>query len=415
MLLELRVSFRFLLSRQKEKFISIITWLAVAGIAISVMMLIVVISVMSGFQQELKDKILGINAHINISNRQVIIADYRPLLPRIMKEPRVIGVSPYLAGQVIIRIGDQICGVHIRGVNRKMESRVTDIGEFVSSGRMPDKGHEVVVGKELARIYRVNLGDIIQIYSPTPIEDQSLRALKKAMAKISDARVVGIFDSGMYEYDVSLIYVPLDYGQELFQLGQGVHGLNVKLDDSDYAFIVKRKLQEILPYPYIIKGWMDLNRRIFTALQTEKRVMFILLVLAIVVAGTNIISTLIMMVMEKTRDIGILKTIGFSNFSMGEVFIFVGFLIGFLGTLAGTALGLGIVYKLDNIEQWVSRVLKYKLFPPDVYYFDKIPAQINFFDTAFIAFCAIMLSIISAWYPAWRASRLNPVEAIRYE
>ncbi len=160
---------------------------------------------------------------------------------------------------------------------------------------------------------------------------------------------------------------------------------------------------------------MDLNRRIFTALQTEKRVMFILLVLAIVVAGTNIISTLIMMVMEKTRDIGILKTIGFSNFSMGEVFIFVGFLIGFLGTMAGTALGLGIVYKLDNIEQWVSRVLKYKLFPPDVYYFDKIPAQINLFDTAFIVFCAIMLSIISAWYPAWRASRLNPVEAIRYE
>jgi lipoprotein-releasing system permease protein len=415
MLLELRIGLRYLLSKRKEKFISIITGLAVTGIAMSVMVLIVVISVMSGFHQELKSKILGINAHISISNNEGIISDYESLIPKIMSSQYVVGISPYVAGQVITRINDRIVGVHLRGINPKFESSITDMQKYLKEGRLPENGHEVFIGRELARSHNIKIGDVIQIYSPTPIEDTSLRSLKAALAKITDAVVVGTFDSGMYEYDVSLIYVPLDFGQELFQLGTGVHGVNVKLKDADLAYLAKEELKNILSYPYIVRGWMDLNRRLFTALQTEKRVMFILLVLAVMVAATNIISTLIMMVMEKTKDIGILKSLGASNFSMAMVFVFLGFLIGFIGTLLGVAGGLSIVYKLENIEKWVSNVLGYKLFPSDIYYFEKIPALIDFFDVSLIAFCAIMLSILSALYPALRAARLNPVESIRYE
>lgn len=375
------------------------------------MVLIVVISVMSGFHTQLKTKILGVNAHISIANSEGIISDYEDIIQKVMRSQYVVGASPYIAGQVIIRIGDRIQGVHLRGVVPNLESRITQM----DLGNLPGSGYKVAIGKELAHLYNIKIGDIIQIYSPTPIEEPSLRTIKEAMARITDAEVVSIFNTGMYEYDVSLIYVPLDFGQELFQLGKGVHGINVKLVDSELAYLAKEEIKGILGYPYIVKGWMDLNRRLFTALQTEKRVMFILLVLAVVVAATNVVSTLIMIVMEKTKDIGILKSIGFSNFSVGMVFVFLGFLIGFLGTSIGVSSGLYFVYKLEYIEQWVSKVFGYKLFPPDVYYFDKIPTQVDFFDICAIAICAIILSVLSSWYPAWRAGRLNPVEAIRYE
>jgi lipoprotein-releasing system permease protein len=406
---ELFISLRYLLARRKEKFISIITFLSIGGVALSVMTLIIVIAVMTGFEKDMKEKILGASAHVVIT-ADVPIADPYAVVDMAAKREHVVAATPYVFGQIILRIRNRVIGVVVRGIDPEREPAVTNIGKKMKQGEFDLKDNDVLVGDELAKRFALMAGDRIRVISPSTV----MTPLGPA-SRIMDCTVKGMFSFGMYDYDANMIYMNLKTAQKLFGLGGGVHGISLKLDKVERAETVKRDLMKSLTPPLYAYSWMDQNKNLFAALKTEKNVMFILLVLAIAVAATNIISTLIMVVMEKTKDIGVLKSIGFNARRIMGVFLLLGLTIGVIGMALGALCGSLFVAKIDAIETLVSKFTGYDVFPRDIYYLDKLPATIYPGDLLTICLSAVILAIVAALYPAWRAARLNPVEALRYE
>ena len=426
---EFFVGLRYLKAKRKQTFISLITFISIGGIALGVMALIIVLAVMSGFGENLRDKILGTYSHIlvNIYGKDGI-GNYPALIEEIKKEEHVLGAAPFIINQVMLSHKGNVSGVVIRAIDPKLEQTVTDIEKNLINGKVEfleskdntvsestskkerSKQNGIIVGKELAEHLRASVDDVINVISPlgkmTPIG---------MTPRVKKFRIVGIFDSGMYEYDSTLAFISIKSGQKFFKMGDRVTGIEVKVEDIYLAKETAEKLQERLGFPYYTRDWMRMNKNLFSALKMEKIAMFIILTLIILVAAFNIISTLIMVVMEKSRDIAIFKSMGSTNWSILKIFSIEGLIIGLTGTALGVAGGFIIVPYINEIVEFAEKVLSIDIFPSDVYYLDRLPAKINYFDMAIIAGASILISFLATLYPAWRASKLNPVEALRYE
>lgn len=390
---ELWLSIRYLLARRRERFVSVIAVLSIGGVALGVMALLVVLSVMSGFDHDLKDKLVGANAHLTVESA-VGVRDVEPLIRRIAATEHVEGVSPFVLGQAIVRLPDRAFGVMVRGLDLEREVRVSKLRDYLVLGHLPADDREVVVGSEFARFVGARPGDPLQLISP-------------ADGQLHELIISGVFRSGMYEYDASLVGVTLRRAQALFGLAGVVSGLAIRLDNVERAAEVKARLATQLGGAYEVKTWMELNQTLFDALKLEKLTMFVILTLIVLVAAVNIVSTLIMMVIEKTRDIGILKSIGASSRSVRSIFVWQGVVIGSVGTALGLAGAWTLIWLLDTYQ--------FVRLPSTIYYLDHLPVRIEWTDWSVTVCAAVLISLLATVYPARQAAGLSPVEALRYE
>ena len=408
MIFESYLSFKYLFCKRKEKFISLIALLSIGGVAISVLALIVVISVMSGFSESLKEKFMIFNPHVLISSYE-LMEDYSDMQEKISKLPGVEDVYPYVEGQAMMHFDNRVYGVLIKGMPAG-EDGIKSINKYLSEGSSVLTAGEIVIGKELAKRQGVKIGDNLTILSP------AYGSIGGEFPPMIAFTVKGIFKSEMYEFDSSLVIITLQDARKLYGFnGNQIHGMGVEISDIEQAHEFKSMIAGFLPSRWYVKSWMDINKNLFAALKTEKNVMFILLTLAVLVAATNIVSTLVMIVLEKTREIGILKSMGMTGMGIMKIFVIEGGFIGLTGSVLGFIGGCLFVHWLDVIESFVSRITGLEVFPREIYYFDSIPAQLNFPDALIILLSAFFICILAALYPAWKASRLSPVEAIRYE
>jgi lipoprotein-releasing system permease protein len=423
MRIELFMALRYLLRRKKAGFISLISLISVMGVAVGVMALIVVLSVMSGFDRELKSKIVGINPHIVI-NKSGGIEDHEQLIHaiRALGIDKITSISPYVIGQAIIRSDSNALGVMVKAIDPKQED-IYFLKKYIQAGKIgfkappkkeeddPDVRGGIVIGRTLAYNLFVEEGDIVYLISPF-LEKKGMFG---STAKTEAFRVNGIFQFGMYDVDSTFVLMRLDHAQELYQLGNKVTGLSIKLSDVYWAERIKELLHGQLKFDYWVQTWIDMNRNFFSALKVEKNVMAILLFLIILVAAFNIVSTLIMVVMEKTKDIGILKSLGVTKVTIRNIFVMEGAIVGIMGTTLGVSAGLLVTRWLNPIADFIEMATGFEVFPSDIYYFDSIPTQINPADVVVVAAFAFIITMLASMYPAQRAASLKPVEALRYE
>ena len=418
MAFELFIGLRYLKAKRKSTFISIITFISTAGVALGVMALIIVLAVMTGFERDLRDKILGTNAHLVVIRSGASMEGYRPLMDKLKQLPGVKAATPFIYNQVMLSTGRHVSGVVLRGIDPVTDSQVTRLHKaFVQGGidelePRPGSFSEpgIVIGRELSRHLNLAIGDRVNVVSPTG----SITPMGM-MPKLKPFRVVGIFNTGMFEYDSTLAYVSLIQAQNFFDLGDSVTGIQLKVGDVYATTELARRINlEYGPELYA-RDWMQMNKNILFALKTEKVVMFIILTLIVLVAAFGIASTLFMVVMEKTRDIAILKAMGAKSSSIMKIFVFEGLIIGIVGTAIGLLAGLAVAKNLEPIIDFVQKVTGKNFFSKDLYYLDHFPSHVVASDVMVISVTAVFISFLATLYPAWQASRMLPVEAIRYE
>lgn len=412
------IGLRYLKAKRKQTFISIITIISIVGVMVGVMALIVVLSVMSGFEKTLKEKILGTQAHIVLLKATERGMDrYGEVLERLKDVKGIVSASPFIFSQVMLSSDAGVSGVVLKGIDPDHVGEVTELKKNLKIGHIEDLkiDHEgetpgIILGVELAKHLSVSINDPIQVISPlgtmTPMG---------MMPKMKRFRVKGIFYSGMFEYDNTMAYISLKSAQKFFSMGDLVTGIEIKTNDIYNVKEIAKEIRNKMGLSFWTKDWMEMNRNLFTALKLEKIAMFIILVLIVLVAAFNIISTLIMVVMEKNKDIAILKSMGATSKGILKIFIIEGGIIGLFGTILGTIAGLMIALNLEAVTMFIENLFGFKILRSDVYYIDKLPSQVNPLDVVLIAITAMGISLLATLYPSWRASKLDPAEALRYE
>jgi lipoprotein-releasing system permease protein len=402
------LAIRYLKAKRKQAFISVITVISVVGVMMGVMALIVVLSVMNGFREDLMGKILGVNSHLVVLSYDGAFLDYDRVARDTSTVEGVVAATPFIYSQVMVNSQGSVSGSVLRGIDTTTAGKVIAIDRMIKRGSLQslDTLHEglpaIIMGKELSRMLAVQPGDSVTVVSPmgklTPVG---------RVPQNRKFKVTAIFDSGMYEYDATMVYVSLKEAQDFLGLDNRATGVEVRVTDVYKADQVGSAVSKKLGYPYWAKDWKQMNRSLVSALKLEKIAMFVILIMIVLVGALNIISTLVMVVMEKNKDVAILRAMGATQKSIMTVFMVQGVLVGVVGTVVGLASGLGLCHLLA----------KYKFIelPSDVYYISTLPVRVEMLDVVLVIAAALVISFLATLYPSWHASRLSPVESLRYE
>ncbi|SPE56978.1 conserved membrane hypothetical protein [Verrucomicrobia bacterium] len=417
---ELLLALRYL--RPKRTFVSVITLISVLGVTLGVAVLIIVISVMSGFDQQLRDRILGFNSHLKIFRREETMKDYEQVMKRVAANPQVDAVAPFILERVLVKTQPQsgqpqVDAPYLRGIDPNLEYKISVLPHSIVEGKYDVSNRGLLVGIEFAANMGLKVGDRLLVYSPKELEKiEANRGKEGSEAVLPDEYTVrGIFDVGYYEYNVSFIVTSLEDAQELYVLGDSVHGLVVMLRDPYRAPAVAKELAEILGPDYRLTTWMQENSNLLGALIVEKNVMFYLLFFIMIVAALCILSALITFVVQKTREIGMLKALGATDLQVSGLFLSQSGFVGFVGDAAGFGLGMLALAYRNEFLHFMNRLTGFELFPPQIYGFTELPAVIVPRDIILICGSAFLVCLLGGVIPAWRAGRLKPVEALRYE
>ena len=416
--------------KPKRTFLSIITLISVIGVMLGVTVLILVIAVMTGFDRELRQKVIDFDAHILV-NSEDVFRDWRALKAKIDKTPGVVATAPFVQGPVIVEFHNRRLAPLIRGIDPEQEEKVIPLQKFIKYGKLDLEGESTVLGIELSRKLGVSIGDKVTIYSPgnlgqvldsiKKLENAKGEEEKKAIDELRDVilpkelTVTGIFETGHYLHDSEFLLVPVYVAQELYGLDDALHGITVKTDNPYGAEGVKQEIQQFLEPPQYAQTWIDMNRQYFEAVRLERTVMFFLLFFIVIVAAFGIMSTLITVTVQKRHEIGIVKALGANIAQIVWVFLGQGTIVGLFGTITGLGLGMTLIRYRNEFSRWLASTLHIEIFPREVYQFSSIPAEVIPHDVAIICISAFLICSFAALIPAYFAARLDPVKALRYE
>jgi len=420
--LSVYIGLRYVRAKRRNHFISFISLTSTLGIAIGVWALITVLSVMNGFQKELRDRILGMASHASIEGIYTPLEDWEVVSAAASRHQRVIGSAPYISGEAMLTNGRKSKGILVRGIVPGEEGKVSEVGRKMISGSLSElksKSYNIVIGNELA-LMLFGTTDISEMNenkraSVTVIIPQSVVTAAGVIPRFKRFNVVGVFEVGMHEYDSGLAIMHIKDASRLYRMGDTVTGVRLKLDDIFDAPYIARELVERLQGGYIVQDWGQKHSNLFKAINLEKRMMFIILFLIITVAAFNIVSTLVMAVTDKESDIAILRTLGAKPLTIMSIFIIQGTFLGVIGTLLGLASGIPTALNVEAVVSMLERLLGMKFLSPDIYYISELSADLHWDEVFYIGLASLIVTVLATLYPAWRASRTQPAEALRYE
>lgn len=409
------VAMRYLQAKRQEGFISVISWFSLIGIALGVATLIVVMSVMNGFRQELFQRVLGLNGHFNIYAMEGTLQDYQPVQARVSKVAGVLDVSPTVEAQALVTKDGAASGVFVRGVTPEAFHRRPAVANHIVLGTIDDfYGDEIAIGIRMAQRLNLQAGDALTLISPV-----SKTTVFGSVPRLRSYKIAAIFDVGMFEYDNNFVFMPLEAAQTFFQMGSRVSALEIFVQNPQNPGAIRSDIvaaaNEPGAPPMRLLDWQQNNSSFVNALEVERSVMFLILMMIIIVAAFNIISSLIMLVKDKGRDIAILRTMGATRGMIMRIFFLNGASIGVIGTVVGFGLGLLVADHIEAVRQVLQYVTRTELFSPEVYFLTRMPSVIDWHDIVRIVVMSLSLSFLATLYPSWRAARLDPVEALRYE